>query len=283
MDVDLTGIVDLHLHSAPDVRLRLYDDIELARAAAQAGLRAIMLKSHVTITADRATIAEKVVPGIRVFGGLALNSAVGGLNPAAVEAAIKLGAKQIWMPTSSAAHDVAYFRSRGGPPLPGDGSGITILDENGSLLQSVREIIDLVAHADIILSTAHLAPKEVVRLVEAARSHGLRRLLVTHPEHAISRVPLEVQRTLVQPGVWFEHCYACTLFSEPIPLAEIAARIRAIGAEHIVLSTDLGIVGLPSPVDGMRAYLSGLLELGIPWKDLRTMARDNPAHLLDLG
>src|SRR5688500_18689373 len=100
-DIDLTGAIDLHLHSAPDVRPRKLDDLAVARAAAARGIRAILLKSHVTLTADRAYLVEQVVPGIRVFGGLALNHAVGGINPVAVETALRMGAAEIWMPTLS--------------------------------------------------------------------------------------------------------------------------------------------------------------------------------------
>ena len=89
--VSLEGIADLHVHTAPDVRPRRMDDIELAQEATAVGMRAVLLKSHHTLTADRATIAEKHVGGVRVFGGLALNHAVGGMNPAAAEAAVRWG------------------------------------------------------------------------------------------------------------------------------------------------------------------------------------------------
>ena len=93
-EIDLHGVIDMHVHAAPDVTPRLADDIEIASAAANAGMQALVFKSHVTHTADRAAIAERVVKGIRVFGGLALNYPIGGFNPAAVEVAIKLGARK---------------------------------------------------------------------------------------------------------------------------------------------------------------------------------------------
>src|SRR5688500_3275177 len=113
IDVDLTGAIDLHLHTAPDVVPRKLDDVEAARQAAARGMRAILLKSHATLTAGRAELVERLVPDIRVFGGLALNDAVGGLNPAAVEAALKLGAVEIWMPTLSAKGDPRSHRTPG--------------------------------------------------------------------------------------------------------------------------------------------------------------------------
>ncbi len=283
MDIDLTGLIDLHLHSAPDVRPRHLDDIELARSAKAAGLRAIMIKSHVTITADRAQIAEKVASGIRVFGGVALNDPVGGLNPAAVEAAIGLGARQIWMPTISAARHIAYYRKWLDTP---QGSrtdrGITILDEDGALRPVVRDILGLIADAGIILGTGQLSPEEIKVLVPAAREARVRHVIVTHPELAISALPLDLQQELALPGVWFERCFVGTVFREPTPLEEIAAGIRALGPERTILSSDFGLAGHGVPVEGLRAFLAGLLKLGVPWADLVRMARDNPAQVLGL-
>ena len=101
-----------------------------------------------------------LVPGIRVFGGLVLNFPVGGLNPFAVDSYVRLGAKEVWMPSLSAeytlsyqkahvplADRIAFNRAHGGdsiPPSlkfePGDpwpwsknGRGISILDEAGNL------------------------------------------------------------------------------------------------------------------------------------------------------
>lgn len=37
-----------------------------------------------------------------MFGGITLNRQVGGINPYAVESALKLGGKVVWLPTQSA-------------------------------------------------------------------------------------------------------------------------------------------------------------------------------------
>ena len=142
----------------------------------------------------------------------------------------------------------------------------------------------LVAEAGIIVSTGHLSPQEVAAFVPAARSHGLKRIIVTHPEAILSGISLSMQRDLAGPGVWFEYCFASTLEDEPASLADIAAGVRTVGAACSVLSTDLGIAvsRFPLPVDGMRTYLAGLLELAFTWDELMPMVRDNPAALLGL-
>ncbi|MCK5429317.1 MAG: hypothetical protein KAI94_07590, partial [Anaerolineales bacterium] len=157
----LEGVIDLHIHSSPDVIPRLMDDVEIAHEAAEAGMRAVLLKSHHTLTADRAAIASKQVEGIQVFGGLVLNQAVGGLNPCAVEVALAMGAKEIWMPTLSAANHLRASNV--------DGEGITILDESGAIKPVVNDILRLIAPADVILGTGHLSVDEIIILVKAAR------------------------------------------------------------------------------------------------------------------
>ncbi|MBN1583493.1 MAG: histidinol phosphatase, partial [Anaerolineae bacterium] len=141
---ELTGLIDVHIHTAPDVVPRRVDDLEAARDARDAGMRAIVIKSHVTCTADRAAIAEKAVGGIRVFGGLALNKAVGSLNPAAVDAALGLGAKIIWMPTHDAAHSCQ---------VKGQAGGITLLDSEGDLRPEAGPILELIRDSNAVLST----------------------------------------------------------------------------------------------------------------------------------
>jgi hypothetical protein len=60
------GVVDLHVHSHPDVFGRNMDDIDIANLAKARGMRGIVLKNHIGETASRAALVMKVVPGIVV-------------------------------------------------------------------------------------------------------------------------------------------------------------------------------------------------------------------------
>jgi len=268
-EVSLTGLIDMHIHTAPDVVPRLFDDCEATRAAAAAGLRAILIKSHVTLTADRAQLAEKTVDGMRVFGGLALNEAVGGLNPCAVETALTLGARQVWLPT----HDAANARR-----FAGQAGGLTVLDEDGRLHTAVWEIIDLVARHEAILGTGHLSVEEIVAVVRAARQRNLDRLLVTHPDAPFIGMSTAVQEELRGPPVFFERCGLFGLHGSGFE--PIAQQIRRVGVASTVLSTDLGQAVNPAPAHGLRRYLAALLALGFTWTEVRRMAGENPAFLL---
>ncbi len=112
--VDLTGAYDLHVHANPELFLRIGDDLDLARHASQSGLAGIMIKNHFESTVGRAALADRMVEGTRVFGGLVLNWFTGGLNPLAAETALRMGARQIWMPTVDATAHAAAFGQTGG-------------------------------------------------------------------------------------------------------------------------------------------------------------------------
>lgn len=271
-EISLAGVVDLHVHTSPDVQPRRVDDFSLARDAARAGMRAVLIKSHHTLTADRAALVEKIVPGIRVFGGLALNDAVGGLNPAAVQAALEFGAREIWMPTISAAHRA------------GD-KGINVLDDSGKLRQVVHAILHLIAERDVILGTGHLSVAEILQLVPAARAARVKRIVITHPDSHVVTMPLETQLQLRDDGVFFERCFLATVphtQQAVIPIATIAHAIRHVGVASTILASDCGRVGAPAPLEAMREFIAGLSGCGITPNEIDRMAKQNPCWLLDL-
>ena len=107
----IPGIFDMHIHSAPDIAPRKTDDLELAKAAAAAGMGGIMIKSHLGSSVERAYLVNQMVPNIRVCGGLVLNFPVGGLNPFAVDSYVRMGAKEVWMPTLSAEYTLSYQKA----------------------------------------------------------------------------------------------------------------------------------------------------------------------------
>ena len=110
--VSMKGVIDMHVHTNPDLRTRAYDDFELCDAAVRVGARAIVIKTHLGSTVNRAYLTNRYNERVNgnndftMFGAIVLNRCVGGINPVAVENALKLGypAEHI--------HEVGY------PPLP---------------------------------------------------------------------------------------------------------------------------------------------------------------------
>src|SRR5258708_9204475 len=121
------GGIDIHVHSDPDVFNRSLDDFEVARIAARKGMRGIVLKNHVATTADRAALISRAVPGLEIWGGIALNRAVGGVNPAAVEWFHRMSGgrgKVVWLPTFAADTQHKILKEPGeGPRVAAGGKG----------------------------------------------------------------------------------------------------------------------------------------------------------------
>ncbi len=269
----LEGAIDLHVHSAPDVDARRFDDLDLAREAQRAGMGAILIKSHQNSTVERAWLVAKVVSDIQVFGGLVLNNTVGGLNVEAVQLAIAMGAKEIWMPTRSALNHRKHHDQAG---------GIWILDASGDLVPEATAILQVMAQSDCILSTGHLSPPEAFVLIHRARRYGVHKILVTHPEWAPTFYSIEEQKKLAQLGhVWFERCFVSTThLCGCVPFHVIEQAIVETGVDTTVLSTDLGQLQTPPPAEGLGLYAAQLRSSGFSQEQIRQMMCTNPNRLL---
>jgi hypothetical protein len=279
--VDITGAVDLHCHFAPDAhRERSVDAFEAARDAAAAGHAAVVLKSHDYPTAALAWAVDQVVDGIRVFGGICCDREVGGLNPAAVDVALRLGAKVVWLPTLSSQQDVdSGLAARLGLPL----AGLRVVDADGNLLPATQEILDLVAGADAVLATGHVSAEEHVAVARAFGDRG--RLIVTHAMEEMAGPNLSIDQCveLAELGGFIELCGMTCIgaFASRRP-AELAACVRAVGPAQCTIATDYGQKVNPRPAEGLQAWADALAEAGIAEGDIRRMACANPAALIGL-
>lgn len=286
------GIVDTHVHSSPDVVPRLMSDVEIARAADEADYRAVVLKSHHTVTAARASFAEDHTDETRMFGGVALNlHATGGINRYAVDTALKLGAKVIWLPTFTSANQVRFAREEGllseGLKALGtiEGDGISVLDDSGRITDELGAVLDLIAAAGATLATGHISPRETMVVVPEAKRRGVANILITHPELMCVGLPVEQQLVLAEhEGVWFERVYGVTSpGSENYPIADLAQAVRTVGIDSTVMATDYGQMRNPSPVTGMTQYIDAMLDQDFSKDDIELMTCANPAAALGLS
>ena len=248
-------------------------DLEIARIAKRAGMRGIVLKNHFTMTADRAWLAMQEVPGLEIFGGVALNHSVGGLNAEAVRqlAAFSGGrGKVVWLPT----FDAEFWMTRAGDPGP----SVPVM-RDGAMDPALGEIFDLVAEHDLVLALGHSSPEEVLALIPEARRRGVEHVLVTH---GLGQQPTPDQlRAMADLDVVIELVWLAVLNGE-FTYADYAEAIREHGARHFLLSSDLGQAGNPLHPDGLNALIDGLRGEGIGDADIDVMIRENPARLLGL-
>lgn len=286
----LHGAVDMHCHSSPSPMPRRITHVQAARQAAEMGFRALVVKCHYHDTVFDLDAMQDELAGlpIEVFGGVALNSQVGGLNPHAADLAFKMGGRIVWFPTISSTahlcrseHDES-IRSHFVPRGVMESEEVDIFGDDGDLLEEVEQILRIAKEADGIVSAGHLAPDRVIAMLEKAHSMGLRKLVVSHPNFIIDADKNTEAQQFVELGAVLEHCLGLFHDEKHCSFQELLDWINAIGPEHTSLASDLGQVGSALPMDAFVAICEKLLDSGISEADLRLMVVDNPSRLLGL-
>jgi microsomal dipeptidase-like Zn-dependent dipeptidase len=272
---ELEGIIDVHQHVGPATLQsidRALDAIETAQIAARHGMRAIVFKQHYLETASWAYLVARVVPGIQLFGGVALNRSVGGLNPVAVEnvATFPGGVgRVVYMPTFESEH---YN--------PGSPVAVPI-SRDGKLLPAVYDVLDVIAKYDLSLSTGHSSPAESLMLIQAAREKGIDKIYVQHPLLKRVGMPIEMQKKAASMGALLEYVLGEALGSSE-EFQHWAEAIREVGPEHVLISSDLGQRGRAIHADGYKIVLPRLKKFGFTQAEIDLMTKRNPARFLGL-
>lgn len=271
--IDLGGVIDFHVHAGPDSRPRSVNDHEAARLAKQAGMRGIVLKNHFTMTADRAALAMTLVDGLEIFGGVALNRAVGGINPEAVRQMVAFDGgrgKVVWLPT----FDAEFYVTRAGPA-----DAFVRVIEEGEPVPALNEVFELIAEHELVLAMGHSSPAEVLLLIPAAKNLGVAKILVTHVfgQDATS----QQMGQMAAAGAIMELDWLAA-YSGVVAIDDYVAAIRQLGAEHFLISSDFGQAGNPDHATGMATFILALQQRGVTESEIDVMARRNPAMLLGL-
>jgi deoxyribose-phosphate aldolase len=282
----LEGSIDIHIHSAPDVYPRLLNDVELALSAKENGMRAILVKNHYFETAGRARLATDVAD-FPVFGGIVLNLTNGGLNKHAVKMALKMGAKEVWMPT---VHADYFVKNKShvanlATEIGADVQGLVLVKEDGTLKDELFEIFDIIKEADAILATGHVTKEEAKLAVREAAKRGVKKIIVTHPAATFVHYSVDDMKEILDLGATFlEHTWndVTRQVSHPLQISVLFDIIKAVGAAHSIMSTDAGQWLNPPAAQQMGIYIKEALMSGISAKDVRMMVADNPAKILGI-
>src|SRR2546429_1648285 len=251
----------MHCHHGPDPhRARSVDAAEAVAEAEALGMAAIVLKSHAYPTGPIAILMQKMVERLRVFGGICCDFEVGGLNPAAVEVALRTGAKVVWMPTFSSVID----RRKLGLPGP----GIPVIGERARLVPAAEEILRLVKQHDAVIATGHIELAEQFAIVEAATALGAK-TVITHPleklvglDHRLADVLALADRGAVIEFTYLT-CIPGGMAATEAP-ETFAHAMMTVGPERAIMSTDFGQAASPHPADGMRLFIAEMLRCGVP-------------------
>jgi hypothetical protein len=283
----LRGAYDTHIHVGPDVVPRIVDDLTLARRFQALGMAGFVLKSHYTSTAERASVVSSSVAGVRVLGAIALNRAVGGMNPLAVEVAAREGARTVWFPTVDSVNESHEREAPPGAKVPVwvklqlelrdqgiEIEPVAVVDAGGAVLPQTRAVLATIARHQLVLATGHIGRDEIFAVVDAARQEGVQEIVITHPEFPSQNLSVADQRALADRGALLERCFT-TPHTGKIEWERWIENIRAAGAANSVLSTDLGQVFNPPVEDGMALMVDRLLAAGFDTQEVHVMAVAN--------
>jgi hypothetical protein len=279
----LTGAIDTHFHAAPDPSTVLRSGVEYALRATEAGMQAVCYKSSTSPTARAAAVIQEVVnehakslgkSPCKVLGGVSLCYQVGGLNADAVVNAAQLGGKFVWTPVRDASH----YRMLLGTQAT-VGHGIDVIDDQDNVVPELKDVFKAVAEYDLVLVLAHQGTKERLIMVDAARELGVKRLLLAHVLQPITRLDVEQMKIFAAKGCYLENCfYNLTPVSWPWP--ETLEAIAKVGADRLIVASDLGNWRDPHPIDLYKITIGLLLEAGISDADVEKMVRGNAEKLI---
>lgn len=318
----LHGTTDVHVHSGPWLKScpgRL-NPFHIAEQAKAAGMKSLVFYDHTLgISSGTSMLVSQQVPGIQIFGGIIMTTALGGLNPRAVKTALQYGdgAKFVHFGAHSThfmtTHEGSFVN---GKPVPFKDQYPKFAAEEvarsiripleGAVPDDLAEILQLIAERpEVHLNTGHVSVEEAFRLVDLAIQFGIKKIVVAHP--CRGRMTTEQQKDLAKKGVMLEGAVSDWMFHRGLPRTnyyaereladEIAGianapefsgfvpwanQIREVGIEHFILGTDYGIRSGPTPIEGMRTLISSLLDLEFKPEEIHTMVRANPDRLLDL-
>ena len=282
----MRGAIDLHVHSGPSTMARKLDHLEQVEEAAAAGMAGVLFKDHHYSVAPMLPMMRRIAgdTGVEMYGSLVLNNSTGGFNPYSVDFNIKSGAKLIFMPTAHAANHIRS--SHGKTRLASnvklrEPKMLTVVDDFGKIIDPVKEILDIIAENDVILSSGHLHVAEIFALFDEAKKRGVTKLLTNHPTYGLHMTYKDIA-DLAAMGVVLEQS-ACLFIDSRFnvyPPDELKRQIDAAGPNASSIGSDLGQVDNPTPVEGFRQMIRLLLGLGYTADQVRPMVRDNPARLV---
>ena len=245
------------------------------------------LKSHFFPTISMIKTVKK--SDMKLIGSITLNNYIGGLNPDAIYASANLSEYPIivWFPTIHAKNFLEKsefeipsewvsdpkFRSRKSSEIRP-----IIITENGKVTEQTKKVLEAIKNTGSILATGHITWQEAEILAKEALKMRIKTIL-THPIYQRINMPVNVQKRLVKMGAYSETCFSM-YFIDKIPIEKIVSQIKEIGAEGMIISSDVGQAFAKPPSEALEEFATLLSKNGISEKELRTMMVDNPSKLI---
>jgi hypothetical protein len=298
--------IDIHCHAHEGQQ----DAMGIARLASISGMQGILYKTIVhgpegPAAAVRALLDElnrwadeQEVRPICAWSGFCVAR---GQAPPSVEMARKYledGCVGVWMPIAQSANTLSKVGGRpiwwgestnpyeNSAPLAWDDAlkrGHYLLDEHGNLKQVIKDIFQLVLDYDAAVFFAHATHPEIFAMAELVQKLGIKRAVIDHPFSPFVDLSLEQMQQLTAAGIYMNFTY-----DEMSPLlgvdpARMCSTIRALGTEHVTLSSDAGEPLFPNSIEAMRLICSHMRAFGLTDDEVHQVSSVNPGKIVGLA
>ncbi len=315
----LKGSIDLHVHAGPHLisSPRSVNPVQAAIEARDAGMRGIAYMCVFNWSVGTAWIVNETVPDFCTYGGIILNTVLGGMNPRAVKTAVYYGSGARFV--SFGAHSTKYQAGVEGRYVDGQWKRLVDLypefveEEYNRCIEipldkptkEFDEIMKIVAdNPQIYLVSGHISNAEALKLCDYAQEYGIKKVLLSNAvtEHLSEK---EIDYA-ISKGAKLEKCLAEHTHTGSIPKTHYyiepqyraydegqsgapaggvyasANQMKKFGVENFIIGTDFGVYTLPHPVEGFREWIACLMDCGWTDEEIRTVSTYNPAKMLDI-
>jgi hypothetical protein len=240
-------------------------------------MKAFVAKSYYYPTTTECLIvnkeleAEVAIPSVTIGFG-----STGGLEgaPAVMERHAQMGCKLVWFPAGEA--KICYKM------LFGQEGGITVLDSEGKLRKEALDVLEICRDYNIVVCKGHMDFAETDAVFKAAKDMGIKKLVNTHPlSDGWGPFTLEQNKYFADMGAYTE-----IVFNNLMPRlgsmdpADYVDFVREIGAERMIMGTDLAQAVDIDPAEGTRFFIATMLQFGCTDEEVELMAKTNPNKLL---
>lgn len=287
----LAGAGDVHVHTSPSLIPGRRSDIwTLIRACEEKKMAFVVVKWHHGDSYSAARVVNQLHEGpCRLYGGLVLNQPVGGLNPFAVDCAVTLKAKIVWLPTLDAAgHEKAIGQLGGFPFQPVERAvmpvkGLRILDAEDNLLPEVKEILAILNGTETVLATGHISAREIHALSGYLQQEKLKiHLLINHIDFSVPDLAIDDVEALTSDNTWFELAYFTLSKLGHSSIQTVLNLLTRNPGAQFILASDSGQAENPISPDAMLRFIWLLLENRLSEQQIDTLLHRNTRNLLML-
>lgn len=313
IDSLMDGLVDIHVHGAPaggwlSGRPTV---IQTTMAASEQKVAGLVFKDHNIMTNPYGLIVNELMDEVvklkaekgedftptKLYGGIVLNYAVGGLNPHAVQTALSGygDCVEVWLPSLHAQWQLDNIAEESGVHT----KGIVVSDPvTHDLVPEMVEILDIMADYNknsegrrVALAACHVSNQEKFDLLRYIKAKGMDvDVVIDHITQQLTIATEEEMLEMIDLGAYLQFaetsCVPWTgmqdwIINFDFSFNVLKSLIAKRGVEHLCLASDSG---QPSHefVPGWRSFLKTLLAQGVSYENVRLMSSDIPKKICGL-